>query len=53
MYFIYSRRIANILIRMGNVLEGTRPNYKKDGFQIFVFKKTDKLISDLSLISNK
>ncbi|CUN87901.1 hypothetical protein [Clostridium disporicum] len=51
MYFIYSRRIANILVRMGNELIGTRPNYKKQGFQIFVFKKTDKLISDLTIIS--
>ena len=53
MYFIYSRRIANILTRMGNEFLGTRPNYKMKGFQIFVFKQTDKLISDLTIISNK
>lgn len=53
MYFIYSKRIANILVRMGNELRGIRPNYKMKGFSIFVFDKTDKLISDLTLISNK
>lgn len=53
MYFIYSKRIANILIRMGHELIGVRPNHKKEGFSIFVFNKSDKLISDLTLISNK
>lgn len=50
---VYSKQIARELMRMGNIVFKTVPNYKIQGFVIWVFEDTEKLQRDFSRIMAK
>lgn len=45
---IFSLKVANHLIKMGNEIIDYEINLQNPKFKIFIFKKTDKLINDLT-----
>lgn len=51
--FIFNSFIAKKLLHNGNKIIDLQKNYKLENATIFVFEKTDKLLSDLEEISKK
>lgn len=49
---IFSRKISIELIKLGNQLMYTEDNHNKQGLKVFLFIETDKLLQDLSRITN-
>ena len=49
---IFSRDIALDLKNMGNPIEDAIVNKNYEGFVVFIFKNTNKLLNDLSYITN-
>ena len=50
---IFKKTIAMRLKELGNPIEDAVPNLKNSKFVIYVFKNTDKLQKDLSLIQKE
>lgn len=50
---IFSKKVATELIKKGNELLTVTPNLKIKGYVVYIFNKTEKLIQDLTCISNK
>lgn len=49
---IYNPSIARKLLKMGNQISDIKPNSKNKKETIFVFECTEKLLSDLTKITN-
>lgn len=48
---IFSKRVSIKLIAMGNNLISVEANKKMPKFYVFIFEKTEKLMKDLTTIS--
>lgn len=49
---IFSRRVARELMEKGNIVFKTTPNFKIKGYVIWEFELTEKLLEDLTFITN-
>ena len=49
---IFSRKISIELVKLGNTLMYTEENHNKEGLKVFLFIETEKLLKDLSKLTN-
>ncbi|WP_187291725.1 hypothetical protein [Clostridium novyi] len=51
MYKIFSKKVAEELIRKGHTLVALEPNRDNSKFQVFIFRDTEQLHIDLTVIT--